>query len=372
MFCKINSNELFKIKNINFNFFFQIKLIFLFIGSFMIVKSAQNQPNYSNSKKIQSNDLFTRYSDRIDQEILTKSQYFLSYDADYKTLINYEKTIEDVQCAKTPPKKGKMPQNKTKMEENQEFDMRSFKKSQSEDSEENISSMKGGLSRKSIILTGNCAQDVDLDSEHDALAISGILFRKLLFIQNEKDDNLKKEGEFALENYGMLFEYLWQNRPFTDNKDFNESELDSKIFLDYAATNDFEKNSSKIYNFQSLFFINQLQQEIKGKPEKKSYINEIPPRFLQLCKNLKFCLSLFYANLKKFASSLFIEKNNIKIDFNEEFKNLLHIKKKLSENIRADKKQHEPKKKQIHKRKSNKIEVPWIWKEIFERDLDHS
>ena len=319
--------------------------------------------------------IYDQISSTLDREISQKSYSKLSSKEEWDVNQPFE-FIKDNQLVNPPNANPSKQQQKKPKSSRQSHELTSRSEADSEKGRSKDEySKKGGLTRSSLIASGMSAKNVRLeDDENDELAFAGILFRKIFFLENQKDDSLEVLEEHSLEEYSLLFEYLWFNKPFKDSNYQSEDFIEEcKAFVVDARNKNFEDDSEKlIYNLESFIWIQKMYQTMKNEYDiqKNSRLEDTPHKFYQLSKNFLYSFKRYFAFLKnlckivkKKEEEMFeypravIRRLKKNIQTFEKYQNKKGLMRKIQKD--KDKKKKENKEKK-GKRKIKKVE----WKRI--------
>jgi len=262
------------------------------------------------------NEYFDKVSRSFDFKMIRMSHWF---PEQYKNDLNYDDIIQDSGTG------GQQNKGITKESIKKGFYEGSKKdKSISEKPSKHMTKMtRDGISKSK--LSASC---VELnDGNNDELAISGIFFRKLLLIQNQIND-IEFDQEYSLEDYRLIFEILWENRPLIDMSLFQDFKEDDFNNLFQNTSFEDKEGLAKNYNFPSMFFM-KLMVESMTFLRKITDFSAIKENEIQMCKNLFFSANKSLEQMKKL---LFISVNH-DINFGKSFFHFLDSIKLMKTNL---------------------------------------
>lgn len=229
-------------------------------------------------------DDFDEISRSFNEDMYLWSHWFPTYDENYKKSINFEEIVKDVQFMSRvsnlnkksiQEKQGENPPKSS--QENEE------KKGQTSKTSSSLLS-KSQMSRNGLHESKLSASCISLKDEYnDELAISGIFFQKLLWIENGIND-VGLEQEYSLEDYAVLFEIIWMNRPLRDMSFMKES-LRKKTILELLQKDSSQNEIFENYNLSSIFFISFMLNFLKL-PKTDIEMNTLEEQNVQVCRYL--------------------------------------------------------------------------------------
>ena len=277
---------------------------------------------------------FDQISRDFDEKMSSSSHWFPHYSQEYRKFINYDDAIKDVkfmqsnlskiQLIKKPTIPSKQTHQGYKPEKSE-----GRKQETSSSYTSKISSKISKMSRDRLGKSNLSASCVSLtDQDNDELAISGIFFRKLLWIENQYND-IRLPEEYSLDDYSILFEIIWLNRPFIDLSLFEIFDRNKLLELCKNTSFQTEEFSNK-YNFHSImyfFLLMDALQSLKAFMEDIK-ISVVDKQIVQICRNLIYSVKKFFENMKQLSA-----KKGLEIDFNRKFPHFQNYIEDIKQNV---------------------------------------